>query len=78
MYAFDTRPHKATIDGANSGGDAWVTLRSRRLQCWGGQPGEDFRAEPLPAWMEGLCNALVARGVFVEDERPNHVLINGE
>lgn len=58
--------------------DEWVTLRSRRLKCWGGQPGEGFRPEALPRWMEALCEALVKRGVFSSDDRPNHVLLNGE
>lgn len=56
----------------------WVALRSRRLKCWGGQPGKHFRPEPLPPWVEALCDALVERGVFTSEGRPNHVLLNGE
>lgn len=58
--------------------DEWVSLRTRRLKCWGGQPGESFRPEPLPPWVEALCDSLVIRGVFAEENRPNHVLLNGE
>lgn len=58
--------------------DDWVSLRTRRLKCWGGQPGENFRPEALPRWVETLCDSLVVRGVFSEENRPNHVLLNGE
>lgn len=58
--------------------NAWVSLKSRRLKCWGGQPGESFRPEPLPPWVGALCDSLVVRGVFDEENRPNHVLLNGE
>lgn len=63
---------------AQASSNEWVTLRSRRLKCWGGQPGESFRPEPLPPWVDALCESLVARGVFSEETRPNHVLLNGE
>lgn len=61
----------------NSSGE-WVTLKSRRLKCFGGQPGEGFVPEALPAWVQVLCDALVERGVFASEDRPNHVLLNGE
>ncbi|CAM9407988.1 unnamed protein product [Ectocarpus sp. 4 AP-2014] len=61
---------------AQASGNEWVTLRSRRLKCWGGQPGESFRPEPLPPWVDALCESLVVRGVFSEETRPNHVLLN--
>ncbi|CAM9256206.1 unnamed protein product, partial [Scytosiphon promiscuus] len=64
------------VDGHSADSSEWVALRSRRLKCWGGQPGENFRPEPLPPWVEALCDSLVARGVFREDNRPNHVLLN--
>lgn len=65
--------------GANSS-DEWVTLTSRRLKCFGGQPGEGegFVPETLPAWVEALCDALVERGIFSSEDRPNHVLLNGK
>ncbi|CAN0413578.1 unnamed protein product, partial [Hapterophycus canaliculatus] len=43
-------------------GSEWVALKSRRLKCWGGQPGLNFCPEPLPPWVEALCDSLVARG----------------
>lgn len=67
----------ATAAGSNASNE-WVSLRTRRLKCWGGHPGESFRPEPLPPWVEALCDSLVARGVFSEENRPNHVLLNGE
>lgn len=68
----------ADVNGDVAQGSEWVALSSRRLKCWGGQPGENFRPEPLPPWVEALCDSLVARGVFEEENRPNHVLLNGE
>lgn len=72
------RTYAADADADAGASNGWVSLRSRRLKCWGGQPGEDFRPEPLPPWVGALCDSLVARGVFSEEERPNHVLLNGE
>lgn len=63
---------------SGAGVDTWVTLSSRRLKCWGGQPGEGFEPEPLPGWLEALCDALVRRKVFSPEGRPNHVLLNGK
>lgn len=73
-------PTAATTETQQSGAgaDTWVTLSSRRLKCWGGQPGEGFEPEPLPGWLEALCDALVRRKVFTQEGRPNHVLLNGE
>lgn len=67
-------------DAKTSGEDAnaWVALKSRRLKCWGGQPGERFEPEPLPGWVGALCDSLVRRKVFTSEGRPNHVLLNGE
>lgn len=60
------------------GADTWVALTSRRLKCWGGQPGEGFEPEALPGWVEAFCDALVRRKVFTPEGKPNHVLLNGE
>ena len=57
----------------------WVTLKGRKLQCWGGvPPGRDaaFEPESLPDWLAGLGEALVACGVFPPTHPPNHVLVN--
>jgi len=53
---------------------AWVTLKTRRLQNWGGVVQEDMKREALPCWLEKLCGSLHASGLFAA--RPNHVLIN--
>eukprot|EP00903_Cladosiphon_okamuranus_P016901 g15580.t1 len=64
------------MDAKANASNEWVSLRTRRLKCWGGQPGDNFRPEPLPPWVEALCDSLVTRGVFAEENRPNHVLLN--
>lgn len=69
---------EAHADDGRTTSPPWVTLRSRRLQCWGGTPGDDFRPEPLPQWMETLCGILVERGAFPPEQRPNHILVNGK
>lgn len=74
--ATQTQTQQTQQSGADA--DTWVTLTSRRLKCWGGQPGEEFKPEPLPGWVEALCDALVRRKVFTPEDRPNHVLLNGE
>ena len=71
------RTYATDVDDADTSNE-WVSLRSRRLKCWGGQPGDSFRPEPLPPWVKALCDSLVVRGVFSEENRPNHVLLNGE
>jgi alkylated DNA repair protein alkB family protein 6 len=53
---------------------AWVTLKTRRLQNWGGIVQEDMKREALPCWLEKLCGNLLSCGLFAS--RPNHVLIN--
>jgi hypothetical protein len=57
----------------------WVTLRGRRLQCFGGKPTEDvasFKPQVLPPWVKQLCQSLTLAGVFGMEETPNHVLLN--
>lgn len=55
---------------------AWTHLRGRRLRCLGGVPTQaGIVQEPLPRWIETLCDALVAARVFVEGA-PNHALVN--
>ena len=55
----------------------WTQLRGRRLQNLGGLPRvEGMAPEPLPAWVESVCEALVECGVFPRDAPPNHVLLN--
>ncbi|TYZ67927.1 hypothetical protein PybrP1_012467 [[Pythium] brassicae (nom. inval.)] len=54
----------------------WVKLKHRRLQMWGGDVKAPFRAEPLPAWLLQIVQALVDAKVFCEAQRPNHALIN--
>jgi len=67
----------ACIDGAPAA--AWTALRGRRLQSLGGlprPPPECMTREPLPLWVDSVCEQLVSCGVFPADARPNHVLLN--
>ena len=57
----------------------WVGLRGRRLLSLGGTPRpppEAMLPEPLPVWVQSVCEALVRAGVFPADAPPNHVLLN--
>ena len=57
----------------------WVTLRGRQLQQHGGTPmppPEGMVPEHLPEWVQGVCDALVAAGIFPANAPPNHVLVN--
>jgi alkylated DNA repair protein alkB homolog 6 len=57
--------------------ERWTTLRTRRLQCWGGQidaQGKGHDSADLCPWLRTLRTALVQRGVF--SSAPDHVLIN--
>ncbi len=58
---------------------AWTTLRGRRLQSLGGEPlppPELMSREPLPGWVQSVCDELVRVGVFSREWPPNHVLLN--
>jgi len=57
--------------------DLWVTLKHRRLQMWGGEVKAPFEPTPLPRRLTQISQALVEAGVFTEDKKPNHALING-
>lgn len=48
----------------------------RRTQNWGGRPGAQAVAEPLPPFCCALIDALVSAGVFEPELAPNHVLVN--
>ncbi|GMF26010.1 unnamed protein product [Phytophthora lilii] len=58
--------------------DLWVKLKLRRLQMWGGEVKAPFEPEPLPQWLRQISQTLVDAGIFKEDKKPNHALINGE
>ena len=58
--------------------DKWVQLKHRRLQMWGGEVKNPFNPEPLPQWLMQISRTLVDMGVFTEETKPNHALINGE
>ncbi len=45
-----------------------MQLKSRRLQ--------EFSGAAIPPWLSSLCAACVSAGLFSEQERPDHVLIN--
>ncbi|GMF15627.1 unnamed protein product [Phytophthora fragariaefolia] len=58
--------------------DIWVNLKHRRLQMWGGEVKVPFDPKPLPQWLMQISQALVDAGIFSEEKKPNHALINGE
>ena len=65
------------VDGASA--ERWTHLRGRRLQSLGGvpkAPPEMMSREPLPHWVQSICDALVTCGAFPVDTPPNHVLLN--
>lgn len=65
------------VDGAPT--EKWVSLRGRKLQCLGGTPKPPPDAmvpEPLPSWVQSVCDALVGAGIFPADAPPNHCLVN--
>uniref|UniRef100_M4BZY1 Uncharacterized protein n=1 Tax=Hyaloperonospora arabidopsidis (strain Emoy2) TaxID=559515 RepID=M4BZY1_HYAAE len=43
---------------------------------WGGEVKSPFESTPLPQWLMQICQTLVGVGVFGEEKRPNHALIN--
>ena len=65
------------VDGAAP--ERWTPLRGRRLQSLGGlpkAPPEMMSREPLPHWVQSVCDSLVACGAFPAELPPNHVLLN--
>ncbi|KAG7378794.1 Alpha-ketoglutarate-dependent dioxygenase alkB 6 [Phytophthora pseudosyringae] len=56
--------------------DRWVKLKRRRLQMWGGEVKAPFDPKPLPEWLEQISQALVDAGIFSDEKKPNHALIN--
>ncbi|KAG6579923.1 alkylated DNA repair protein alkB [Phytophthora cinnamomi] len=56
--------------------DVWVRLKHRRLQMWGGEVKAPFDPKPLPQWLMQISQTLVDAGIFSEEKKPNHALIN--
>ncbi|KAE8881231.1 hypothetical protein PF005_g27644 [Phytophthora fragariae] len=56
--------------------DLWVRLKHRRLQMWGGEVKAPFDPKPLPRWLMQISQTLVDAGIFSEEKKPNHALIN--
>ncbi|RHY25622.1 hypothetical protein DYB28_014780 [Aphanomyces astaci] len=56
---------------------AWVQLKHRRLQVWGGSVTNTYTPTPLPSWLQVLSGSLVDTRVFDSTHAPNHALING-
>ncbi|KAK1934190.1 Alpha-ketoglutarate-dependent dioxygenase alkB 6 [Phytophthora citrophthora] len=56
--------------------ELWVRLKHRRLQMWGGEVKDPFDPKPLPEWLKQISQTLVDTGVFSEEKKPNHALIN--
>ncbi|KAL3657456.1 hypothetical protein V7S43_017596 [Phytophthora oleae] len=56
--------------------ELWVRLKHRRLQMWGGEVKVPFDPKPLPEWLKQISQTLVDTGLFGEEKKPNHALIN--
>ncbi|EEY59147.1 alkylated DNA repair protein alkB [Phytophthora infestans T30-4] len=56
--------------------DLWVKLKHRRLQMWGGEVKVPFEPNPLPEWLQQISQTLLDTGIFSEEKKPNHALIN--
>jgi hypothetical protein len=59
--------------------NCWKQLNTRKLQCWGKNIPTDVvkrRDASLPPWLSQISDALVQSGIFEDNSRPDHVLIN--
>jgi len=69
-----------SIDKAGNMDGVWQILRTRKLQCWGGDPptyiGDNSHIEPLPPWLQSFTDHLVTSHIFPPSVTPNHVLVN--
>lgn len=54
----------------------WVTCGRRRVQNWGGRPGDATVTENLPPFATSLVHAVVSAGICDDTNAPNHVLVN--
>ena len=54
----------------------WVRCGRRRVQNWGGRPGDAAVTEGLPPFAAALYDAIMAAGICDADTAPNHVLVN--
>ncbi|KAG8237252.1 hypothetical protein J437_LFUL011280 [Ladona fulva] len=55
----------------------WTQLSNRRLQNWGGIPHpKGMLVEQIPQWLSLYLGKVYELGVFNDDIKPNHVLIN--
>ena len=58
-------------------GRPWATGHGRRVQNWGGRPGDRGVSEALPEWLRRVVDAAVRSGAWDDAARPpNHALIN--
>lgn len=64
----------AAVDAAPA--DAWIVLRARRLQNWGGTvtPQGLTSVSPLPPWLDRLAALLVRAGVFPGERSSAHIV----
>jgi hypothetical protein len=69
---------RALLAWTDAQSSAWVALRARRLQMWGGIVSARGLADPtpLPGPLAAVASELVAAGVFDAAHTPNHVLVN--
>ena len=58
-------------------GRPWASGHGRRVQNWGGRPGDRGVSEALPEWLRRVVDAAVRSGAWADAARPpNHALIN--
>jgi hypothetical protein len=58
-------------------GRPWASGHGRRVQNWGGRPGDRGVSEALPEWLQRVVDAAVRCGAWADAARPpNHALIN--
>lgn len=58
-------------------GRPWASGQGRRVQNWGGVPGDRGVSEALPEWLQRVVDAAVRCGAWADAARPpNHALIN--
>ncbi|EEY63708.1 uncharacterized protein PITG_02184 [Phytophthora infestans T30-4] len=43
---------------------------------WGGEVKVPFEPNPLPEWLQQISQTLLDTGIFSEEKKPNHALIN--
>ncbi|KAL3140718.1 hypothetical protein ABBQ32_005275 [Trebouxia sp. C0010 RCD-2024] len=64
----------AAVDAAPA--SRWINAGERKMQNWGGIPGESLVREKLPQFLQALVELLLSAGIFPPEQTPQHVLVN--